>query len=70
MLEEGGNSSLTVSDGNAMPAVALGHNDQNQRFVTLFDAQGRKRAVIQVQPDGGTILAVLDAAGNVTNHLV
>ena len=51
-------------------ALAIGIEQVQGEFVALMDADGNKRLLMQVEPDGQAKFSVLDAEGNVIQNVL
>jgi hypothetical protein len=50
--------------------IWVGRKDDGAAVVSLMDAKGKKRIVMQVAADGAASLDFLDAEGHVVKHVV
>ena len=53
----------------AAQRVFVGKSTDRVARVSLADAEGRPRLVLEVQPDGGASIAFLDASGKVLQRM-
>jgi hypothetical protein len=63
---------LTVSDqdGRRYRRIWVGRGEDKASVISLMDAKGRKRIVMQVAGDGTPSLDFLDAEGHVVRHFI
>jgi hypothetical protein len=63
---------LTVNDqgGRRYRRIWVGCGDDEASVISLMDAKGRKRIVMQVTGEGNPSLDFLDAEGHVVRHLI
>jgi hypothetical protein len=50
--------------------IWVGRKDDGAAIVSLMDADGKKRIVMQVAADGTPSLDFLDAGGHIVKHIV
>ena len=62
---------LSVNDQNGRRnrRIWVGRGDDGASIISLMDAKGRKRIVMQVNADGAASLDFLDADGHVAKHV-
>jgi hypothetical protein len=68
-IEDKDNRFAGLSVGQGGQQIWLGHEDPGVASVSLTDAKGKKRIVMQVAADGTPSLAFLDAQGRVIQEL-
>jgi hypothetical protein len=59
---------INVIEPNGTPRMLIS-NDDRTSFIALMDASGRKRIMMSVDNAGNPSIALLDAAGNVTEQI-
>jgi len=63
---------LAVNDqnGRMYHRIWVGHGDDEASVISLMDAKGKKRIVMQVTGDGTPSLDFLDAEGHIVKHVI